>query len=208
MFANRIFQEYSHIQRFAGAVCQRWSKNPVPIGALRYKYNPRKTKDDVFYEDFHSSLKRRRLLLRANIISKKSVTLHLPRFISEKPIVIPPFSWSEAAGHGSFVFLALSYLENDFLWLRMYAFSGKETICIVTVTYMFLSLVHVRIGITLSIIFQYYREIPLWIPIRWNFLFLLINGVMIALLLKEQNDANNIQVGRSPSSTQTRFPCC
>lgn len=47
-------------------------------------------------------------------------------------------------------------------------------------------------GISLSIIFQYYREKPLWIPIRWNALFLLINLTMVLLLLKESNDAENI----------------
>eukprot|EP01034_Spumella_vulgaris_P024901 gene24901-31295_t len=40
--------------------------------------------------------------------------------------------------------------------------------------------------------FQYYREKPLWIPIRWNSLFLVINAVMILLLLKDANDADNI----------------
>mmetsp|Transcript_7142 Transcript_7142/g.7811 ORF Transcript_7142/g.7811 Transcript_7142/m.7811 type:complete len:835 (+) Transcript_7142:390-2894(+) len=84
--------------------------------------------------------------------------------------LIFPYSFSDLAGHGSFLFLALSYLENDFLHLRLYAFSG----------------------ICLSIIFQYYREKPLWIPIRWNSIFLLINAVMILLLLKEEDDARNI----------------
>ncbi len=84
--------------------------------------------------------------------------------------VIVPYSLSDLAGHGSFMLLALSYLESDFLNLRAYAFSG----------------------ITLSILFQYYREKPLWIPIRWNSLFLLINGVMILLLLKDANDADNV----------------
>ena len=47
-------------------------------------------------------------------------------------------------------------------------------------------------GIALSIVFQYYREKPLWIPIRWNSLFLIINITMILLLLKESNDAEHI----------------
>ena len=40
------------------------------------------------------------------------------------------------------------------------------------------------VGISLSIIFQYYRERPLWIPIKWNALFLLINTVMAMIILK------------------------
>jgi hypothetical protein len=41
-------------------------------------------------------------------------------------------------------------------------------------------------------VFQYYRPQPLWIPIKWNFLFILINAAMIALVLKEESDAKNI----------------
>ena len=81
-----------------------------------------------------------------------------------------PFTLSNVAGHGSFLFLMASYLETDFLNLRMYALSG----------------------ISLSLIFQYYREKPLWIPLQWNFLFLLINAVMISFLLKESNDAEDM----------------
>lgn len=80
------------------------------------------------------------------------------------------YQLTNLAGHGSFVMLALGYLESDFLHLRAYAFTG----------------------ITLSILFQYYREKPLWIPIRWNSLFLLINGVMIYLLLNEEDSLSNL----------------
>ena len=80
------------------------------------------------------------------------------------------YTLSNLAGHGSFLLLALSYLENDFMQLRLFAASGM----------------------VLSMIFQYYRAIPLWIPIRWNFLFLLINATMIGLLLKEEADADNM----------------
>ena len=73
------------------------------------------------------------------------------------------YKLSNVAGHGAFVFLAVSYLDSDFLQLRLYAMSG----------------------ISLSIIFQYYRDKPVWIPIRWNVLFLLINVAMIALLLRD-----------------------
>jgi hypothetical protein len=55
---------------------------------------------------------------------------------------------SNLAGHGSFLFLALGYLESGLLNLRLFAFSG----------------------ICLSVIFQYYREKPLWIPIRLEYI--------------------------------------
>jgi hypothetical protein len=47
-------------------------------------------------------------------------------------------------------------------------------------------------GLTFSVLFQYYRPIPLWIPIKWNTLFLLINSVMIAQLVMTINDAQNM----------------
>ena len=101
------------------------------------------------------------------MITRSSFNFKNP--ITRKQTVYPT-CLSDIAGHTSFMLLAISYLETDFLQLRLFAFSG----------------------VTLSIIFQYYREKPLWIPIRWNSLFLLINAIMIAVLLKEENDASNI----------------
>ena len=92
------------------------------------------------------------------------------------------YTWSNLAGHSSFLLLALSYLEKDFLQLRVFAASGMS----------------------LSIIFQYYREKPLWIPIRWNLLFILINASMIALLLKETADADS-NMSRDEKELYTAF---
>lgn len=47
-------------------------------------------------------------------------------------------------------------------------------------------------GIGLSILFQFYRAQPLWIPISWNGLFLAINASMIALLVRERSEAANL----------------
>lgn len=137
---------------------------------LHRSFGGSKLTNPEYYEELISTLKRKKLLLRAAMTKKRKIVLQPPAFIGSDPIRLPMFNLSELAGHGSFVFLALSYLENDFLNLRLYAFSG----------------------ITLSILFQYYREIPLWIPIRWNALFLLINTVMIGLLIKKQSDAANM----------------
>ncbi|CAM9481891.1 unnamed protein product [Ascophyllum nodosum] len=82
-----------------------------------------------------------------------------------------PLFWmsiSEAAGHLSFIFLGLGFLETDVLPLRMYAAAG----------------------ISCSIAFQYFCPQPLWIPIAWNAIFLGINAGMVALLLKERHDAS------------------
>lgn len=76
-------------------------------------------------------------------------------------------SLSEVAGHASFMFLGLGFLETDLLPLRVYAAAG----------------------VSCSIAFQYFRPEPLWIPISWNTVFLGINAGMVGLLLKEENDA-------------------
>lgn len=59
------------------------------------------------------------------------------------------------AGHLTYIFIACSYFVKDILWLRTVA--------------VFASIA--------SIIFNYFAlSEPLWIPIGWNFLFILING--------------------------------
>lgn len=80
------------------------------------------------------------------------------------------FYWTNICGHGAFLYLALSYLETDFWNLRLYATSG----------------------IVLSMFFQYYRPQPLWIPIKWNVIFLVINTVMIAQIYYEYLTAENV----------------
>ena len=108
--------------------------------------------------------------IRSGIDSLINSGMTRMRTISWGPIQSPVFSMSEITGHLSFLFLAFGYLTTEVLYLRAYAFSG----------------------IIMSILFQYYREKPLWIPIKWNMLFLFINGIMIGLILKEQFDAENI----------------
>jgi CRP-like cAMP-binding protein len=95
---------------------------------------------------------------------------------NEREIGIPfvqkamSYSISTMAGHGSFIFVAFAYLEDEFLPLRMYA------VC----------------GISLSMIFQFYREVPLMLPFKWNALFLAINATMIAILLDEKSKVEEI----------------
>jgi hypothetical protein len=110
---------------------------------------------------------KQQLFLQGAMRSPQNIVLSVPFLGSQQKYRI---TLSDLAGHSSFLFLAFSYLENDLLHLRIFAISG----------------------ISLSVVFQYYREKPLWIPIRWNSLFLAINAVMILLLLKENIDADNI----------------
>ena len=77
-------------------------------------------------------------------------------------------SLSDIAGHASFVVLAISYTETELLNLRMYAAAG----------------------VSLSMVFQYYRDKPLYLPLKWNFLFLTINIAMLGILIKSARDAS------------------
>jgi len=106
-------------------------------------------------------------ILKETMVCASTINYTVP-LLSKR--VSHTLSLSDLSGHASFLLLMISYLETDFLHLRMFAASG----------------------VFLSIIFQYYREKPLWIPIRWNALFLLINLTMIFMILKEIEDANNI----------------
>ena len=128
-------------------------------------YGPPSWNTRVF--EIQSAIKRRILLLRGSIVKRRRFLLALPFGIGSKSW---SYSFSDLCGHGAFLMLGLSYLETEIFNLRLFAASG----------------------ITLSIIFQYYRENPLWIPIRWNTMFLFINSIMIAHILKEQSDVENI----------------
>jgi hypothetical protein len=79
-------------------------------------------------------------------------------------------SVSELVGNVSFVCATAAYMNTDILELR----------CLVMG------------GISLSIIFQYYRAVPMWIPIRWNFLLLGINAAMVTSLVLERRKANRM----------------
>eukprot|EP01041_Mallomonas_annulata_P009852 gene9852-20491_t len=132
------------------------------------------TKDDIESEQWMniqksllSTLKRKLVLLRGSMVRMRRIVINIPFIGTSFPVI---FTLSNMAGHGAFLCLALSYLETDFFSLRMYAASG----------------------IFLSILFQYYREKPLWIPIKWNGLFLAINCVMLSLLVLESREAQNI----------------
>lgn len=71
--------------------------------------------------------KKQKVLLRGAMVKQRPV--HIPSFL-KSVLVNPPkaYKLSNLAGHGAFVCLALSYLENDFMNLRMYAVSGVQRI--------------------------------------------------------------------------------
>jgi hypothetical protein len=109
-------------------------------------------------------------ILKSAMTAESKFNFQLPLLIADRNKTMT-VTLSDIAGHTSFLCLAFGYLGTDLFNLRLFAISG----------------------ICFSIVFQYYRERPLWIPIRWNALFLVINIGMILLLLKEDVDANNIK---------------
>jgi hypothetical protein len=91
-------------------------------------------------------------------------------WMNQKSKFMGNLSLSEVAGNASFVVVTLSFLNTDILMLRYLAMGGTA----------------------LSITFQYYRAVPLWIPIRWNFLLLAINAAMATALIVERREANHM----------------
>ena len=79
-------------------------------------------------------------------------------------------SFSAVCGHCSSICTVIAYCSTEMLPLRSLAISSS----------------------LLSIIFQYYRPQPLWIPIRWGFVILGINGYMITQLMIERHKANHL----------------
>jgi CRP-like cAMP-binding protein/uncharacterized membrane protein (Fun14 family) len=116
------------------------------------------------------------------LVKKRVVLVYLPSFLrryirKKKPDVEIiqdsfPFNYtlSKFFGLGSLICFAIGYFEEDMLRLRIYTFTG----------------------VVLSLVFHYYREQPMWIPIGWNTLFLLTNAAMIGYLLKEKNDCSHM----------------
>jgi CRP-like cAMP-binding protein len=79
-------------------------------------------------------------------------------------------SLSELAGNLSFLCIVAAYLCTDILQLRLLAAAS----------------------VALSILFQYYRAAPLWIPIRWNALLLAVKTAMLTALVLERRRANSM----------------
>jgi len=77
-------------------------------------------------------------------------------------------SVSVVAGHTAFILMLLAYVRRDILELRMLAISS----------------------ISFTMIYQYFRPRPLFIPLAWNSIFLSLNITMATFLYKEYYDAH------------------
>lgn len=102
--------------------------------------------------------------LRVRVHSKllQSRTFSIPRWISPRPFT---FNLSELFGHGSFILVAISYAMDDYLLLRITAVAGSTSMLFFTYFHP-----HGRV---------------LWLPFRWNVMFIALNVYRIGSSLYE-----------------------
>jgi len=96
----------------------------------------------------------------------ESRTLSIPRWISPRPFT---FNFSELFGHGSFILVAISYAMDDHLMLRVTAVAGSTSMLFFTYFHP-----HGRV---------------LWLPFRWNVMFIALNVYRIGSYLLENHMA-------------------
>ena len=103
------------------------------------------------------------------IYFRQQRTIPIPRWITPSHQTI---SLSEILGHSSFVLVAISYAETDFLMLRYFAVVGS----------------------TAMLFFTYFHPHGrvLWLPLKWNALFIAINTYRIAKVYVDRHNADNL----------------
>lgn len=97
---------------------------------------------------------------RLGVILLKPRTLPIPRWISPRHY---EFQLSEIFGHSSFILVAISYAVDDFFHLRVLAVAGS----------------------TAMLFFTYFHPHGrvLWLPFKWNLLFIALNSYRIGKVL-------------------------
>jgi CRP-like cAMP-binding protein len=103
------------------------------------------------------SLPQEPLLHSINLVLNQPRALPIPRWISPQRVT---FAYSELFGHWSFVLVAVSYAVDDFVQLRLIAIAGSS----------------------MMLIFTYFHPHGkvLWLPFRWNLLFIGLNSWRVA----------------------------
>jgi CRP-like cAMP-binding protein len=94
---------------------------------------------------------------RMNMFLNQPRTIPIPRWISPERSSI---AYSEIFGHASFVLVAVSYAVDDFIQLRLIAIAGSTAMLVFTY-------------------FHPYGKV-LWLPFRWNLLFIGLNSWRVA----------------------------
>ncbi len=103
------------------------------------------------------------------MILLKPRSLPLPRYISPQHY---SFTLSEAFGHASFILVAASYITQDFVQLRVMAILGS----------------------TAMLVFTYFHPHGrvLWLPLKWNALFIAINSWRVGKVYYYRYRAENL----------------
>ena len=107
----------------------------------------------------------------------KPRTVPVPRWISPRHYTA---NLSEVFGHSSFILVAISYAVDDFLHLRIIAVAGSSVMLFFTYFHP-----HGRV---------------LWLPFKWNVLFILINSYRIGKVFLDRYLAEQL----SPQMIQLR----
>jgi hypothetical protein len=96
-------------------------------------------------------------------------TIPIPRWISPRHHTI---TLSEICGHASFILVAFSYAVDDFLMLRIIAVAGS----------------------TVMLFFTYWHPHGrvLWLPFKWNVLFIAINSYRIGKVYQDRYMAERL----------------
>lgn len=98
----------------------------------------------------------------ATSVFLRPITLPIPRWVTPRHF---SFTISELFGHGSFILVAISYAVDDFLMLRIMAVAGS----------------------TAMLFFTYFHPHGrvLWLPFKWNMLFIALNSYRIGKVMYE-----------------------
>lgn len=107
----------------------------------------------------------------------KPRTIPVPRWVSPQHFTA---TLSEFFGHSSFILVAISYAVDDFLNLRIIAVAGSSVMLLFTYFHP-----HGRV---------------LWLPFKWNLLFILINSYRIGKVFLDRYLAEQL----SPQMIQIR----
>ncbi|KAL7540995.1 hypothetical protein ACHAXR_011778, partial [Thalassiosira sp. AJA248-18] len=123
---------------------------------------------------FHNATPTQHPLLRLLLQSLQHTLLKprsipLPRYISPRHY---SFTLSECFGHSSFILVAASYITQDFLELRILAVVGSTSMLFFTYFHP-----HGRV---------------LWLPLKWNMLFIAINSWRIGKVLYDRYMADGL----------------
>ena len=102
-------------------------------------------------------------------ILTKPRTIPIPRWITPRHYTV---TYSECFGHSSFILVAMSYATDDFLMLRILAVVGS----------------------TSMLFFTYFHPHGkvLWLPFKWNLLFIAINSYRISKVFVDKYKAEQL----------------